>query len=115
MRAMSIKFNTEKMADEVTMVEITNYKDYYQLINSDIFDVAMVEWDKQPISIFVDDEGMLKSGNHGRMVKGYPQPLFGDIVIVGGVDQEGETLPLPDEFSPVNINMYVGPVRYITN
>jgi len=80
------------------LVEIGEYTDYYKLIGCSCFDVARVMWEGKEISLFVDDEGLFKDDLRGRMVVGYPQPLFGPIVAVGGVDTKGETLSLPDEF-----------------
>ena len=96
-----------------TVVEIDSYKDYYMYGKYEIFDVVMVDWNGHIISVYVDDEGMLKEGNFGRLVEGYPQPLFGDFVITGGVDEEGNTLPLPDEFTPNNINEFISSVEFI--
>ena len=92
--------------------DIDNYKDYYKHLECNCFDVVMVKWQEHDISIFVDDEGMLKKGNLGRIVKGYNIPLFGNMVICGGVDEEGETLPLPEDFNLLNINAFISPVCY---
>ena len=93
-------------------VDINNYKDYYKHLECDCFDVVMVKWHGHDISIYVDDEGMLKEGNLGRMVEGYHAPLFGNMVICGGVDEEGETLPLPEEFNILNVEMFISQVMY---
>lgn len=90
---------------------IKSYKDYYKHLKCDVFDVVRVMWGKHDISIYVDDEGLLKSGVYGRKVKGYSQPLFGNFVITGGVDEEGNTLPIPDE---INLEHYIGDINYIT-
>ena len=107
MRAVLVKEVPEK-GTVVKEVEITNYKDYYKYMECDLFDVVMVQWDGYPISIYIDDEGMLKP-NLGRMVQGYPEPLFGAMVICGGVDSEGNTLDLPDFFSRFDIPKYITP------
>jgi hypothetical protein len=77
-------------------VWIKNYKDYYKYLECDTFDaVTNAVGD---ISAFIDDEGLLKSGNLVVDISpfAFPQPYAGNIVLVGGVDDEGETLPLPD-------------------
>lgn len=94
--------------------DIKSYKDYYRHLNCDLFDVVMVEWDGEEISIYVDDEGMLKSGNLGCDVEGYPQPLFGNLVFTGGVDEEGDTLPFPENFTMQHIKRFVSKPLYQT-
>lgn len=102
------------MSGSVNSVEdIKTYKDYYPLLNADCFDAVMVEWDGVAVTLFVDDEGLMKSGNIGRTVKGYPQPLFGNIVVCGGVDERGNTLPLDEKIDIFNIDKYIGKTLYV--
>ena len=96
----------------VEEVAINNYKDYYKHLDAGMFDVVRVRWLGRDISIFVDDEGMLKR-NFGRDVIGYPQPLFGNLVICGGVDHEGETLPLDKVFTTKNMHEFVSNIKYM--
>jgi len=72
--------------------------DIHKELEVNCFDVARVMWDGKEISIYVDDEGALISGNTGRDVNGYPTPLFGNLLIFGSVDNYGRTLDLPSEF-----------------
>ena len=77
--------------------EIGEYTDYYEHLKCEMFDVVSISvidknMVKHDLSIFVDDEGLFKPNNVGRLVGNYPQPLFGNLVIMGGVDEEGETL-----------------------
>ena len=94
--------------------KVYSYKDYYKLGGFDLFDVVNVEWNGDPISIYVDDEGLFKPNNYGRMVEGYPQPLFGTLIIAGGVDDEGETLSVPKWINPVNVIDHIADVEFIT-
>ena len=116
MRALVMDLNKVKTKDLISLYEtdIKSYTDYYTHLNCDLFDVVMVEWDGEEISIYVDDEGMLKSGNLGCDVEGYPQPLFGNLVFTGGVDEEGDTLPLPEKFTMQDIKRFVSKPSYIT-
>ena len=97
-----------------SVVDINNYKDYYKHLECSTFDVVRVEWLGEEISIFVDDEGMLKSNNFGRMIKGYPQPLFGNMVICGGVDHNGNTMVIPESIGVLNLNEFIGEIKYQT-
>ena len=97
----------------VTKEVIKEHTDYYELIDCRTFDVVNVEWKGQAISLFVDDEGMMVSGNLGRMVEGYPQPLFGTIVVAGGVDNYGRTLSVPEEISILDMSDFIGEVQYV--
>jgi hypothetical protein len=65
------------------------------------------------IDIYVDDEGMLKSGNFGRSVVGCDSPLFGTFIITGGVDSKGQSLSVPDELDILDVMKYVGEVEYV--
>ena len=97
----------------VQKVEIGDYKDYYKLGGFENFDVVRVEWDGHEISLYVDDEGLLKSGNFGREVVGYPEPLFGTIIVTGGVDTKGNTLSIPEEINILDIPKYISDVKYV--
>ena len=102
-----------EFATSVYKDKVDTYKDYYKHLECGTFDVVRVIWAGQEISLFVDDEGMLKSGNFGRRVEGYPEPLFGTIVVTGGVDEEGETLGVPDEINIMDIGKYIGEIEYV--
>lgn len=97
----------------LTKVEVESYEDYSKLLKCKYFDVVRVKWNGVDISLFVDDEGMLKGGNLGRIVDGYPNPLFGSIVVTGGTDSLGETLPIPSEVNMIDISNRIGEVEFI--
>ncbi len=92
-------------------VEVNDYTDYYPLIGNDCrtFDVVMPN---ENISIFVDDEGLMKPKNFGRKVEGYPEPLFGNLVFCGGVDSKGDTLDTT--LSVEDVKQMVGAIQWIT-
>ena len=94
-------------------VEINDYTDYYKPLDCKTFDVAMIEYKGAALSLYIDDEGLLVPGNIGREIHGYPQPLFGNIVICGGVDNIGNTLSVPDWFGLEDVAAIIGPAKYI--
>ena len=94
-------------------VDIGNYKDYYKYIGCDSFDVVRLTWGDINVSIFIDDEGLFKKDNLGRKVFGYPEALFGNMVITGDVDDEGKTLPLPREITVETVRILIGDPIYI--
>ena len=96
-----------------SLVEIEDYTDYYKHLNCTTFDMVRVSWNGYDISIFIDDEGLLKAGNLGRKVLGHPTPLFGNLIICGGVDRNGDTLHIPDEFGVVEVNTFINEVAFI--
>ena len=98
----------------VSLNSVSNFKDYYKLIGNDCraFDIVYVEYKGHRLSVFVDDEGMLKSGNLGRMVGNYPQPIFGNVVITGDVDSRGNTLGVPDELGVIDFFEMFGEVKW---
>ncbi len=96
---------------------VEDYTDYYKLIDCTSFDVVRVTWKGQNLSLFVDDDGLLKSGNLGRDAV-YDDttmettPLFGTIVVTGGVDEDGETLSIPDEITLMDLMNLISDVKY---
>lgn len=96
-----------------TEVRITNWKDYGKFLNCELFTVVTVEYKDMVLSIFVDDEGLLKP-NFGRVVKGYPEPLFGNMIITGGVDSEGNTMKVPDKLSLMDLEELINGIEYQT-
>lgn len=96
-----------------TLEDVASYKDYYKLIGCRTFDVVMVEYMGHRLSVFVDDEGLFQSGNLGREISGYPQPIFGNIVITGDVDEMGETLALPEELSLIDMMDFSSEVKWM--
>ena len=95
-----------------TPEEVNEYTDYYKLLECTMFDVVYIDYKGTPLSLFIDDEGMMKANNLGRLVEGYPQPLFGTIVITGSVDDEGETLSVPDWFTTEDAIKIIGTVQW---
>ncbi len=93
---------------------VSDYKDYYKLIDCNTFDVVRVTWKGQEISIFVDDEGLLKCGTLGRDVKhdNGTIELFGNLVVTGGTDDEGETLSIPKEITLLNLVEFISDAKY---
>jgi len=81
---------------EIYSAVIEDYKDYYKHLEASMFDIVYVDWMGVKVSLMVDDEGLLKSGNLGRKAEGYPNPLFGHIVVLGLADEEGVTLDLDE-------------------
>jgi len=100
--------NTCDVFTSIAKVTIHNWRDYSKLLDCDLFDVVRVEWGGKDISLYVDDEGMLKE-NYGRRVEGYPEPLFGNIIVTGGVDSEGNTLSIPDD---IIVSEHIGQIEY---
>ena len=101
--------NGNLLGVKITEEEVNDYTDYYKLIGCSTFDVVRLDG----ADIFLDDEGLLVSGNYGRMVEGYPEQLFGNLVFTGGADDEGETLPCT--LSIEDVEKMVGGVEWKTN
>lgn len=104
--------NDDKRTVTNSEVIINDYTDYYEYGEFNLFDVVRVSWKDLEVNIYLDDEGMMKSGNLGRKVEGYPQPLFGNFIITGGVDDEGNTLPCPDAIQIKDLTDFIGSIDY---
>lgn len=73
---------------KVTEVEYSGqYQDIYKLIDAQTFDVARL---RNGDSIFIDDEGLMKS-NEFFMHRGYYNPLAGKGLVLG-TDEEGDSV-----------------------
>ena len=98
---------------------VSDYTDYYKLIECTSFDVVRVTWKGQNLSLFVDDEGLLKPYNYGRDViyddtSEDVTQLFGTIVVTGDVDEDGETLGVPEEITLMDLIELISDVKYVT-
>ena len=90
-----------------TEVSVDNLDSYYKHLNCSTFAILSVEWDNIPITIYVDDEGLYMHGNTMRYVADYPDPLAGNILVLGGADSEGNTLPCPKSITIDNVDNFI--------
>lgn len=74
-----------------------DYKTIYTHIGCDLFDIVYAESGGHSLSVFVDDEGLLKNAQHFFMLDGWAQPLAGNGLVLGDADEDGETLAAPDD------------------
>lgn len=74
-----------------------DYESIYTHIGCDLFDVVYAEVGEHKIGVYVDDEGLLNNPQHFFMLEGWSQPLAGNGLVLGGLDEEGETLAAPDD------------------
>lgn len=82
----------------VTPVDYSgDYKTIYTLIGCELFDIVYAEAGGHTLSIFVDDEGLLNNPQNFFMLEGWAHPLAGNALVLGDVDEEGETLAAPDD------------------
>jgi hypothetical protein len=111
-----VMVETIKKQDASVLLEekyIKDYQEIYDLLDCDLFDIVHVEYKGYRLNIYVDDEGMLKP-NYGRYINGYPNPIFGNIVIMGDTDEEGGTLGLPDELNVEDFLEFSKKIEFIT-
>lgn len=96
-RAIVQKIN-EDGSIEAYETAINELSDYYLHLDCNLFDLVYWTINGVEVSVYCDDEGMLKSGNYGRYLlneRGVRLiPIFGNIIVVGMADEEGETLSL---------------------
>jgi hypothetical protein len=50
------------------------------------------------VTVFMHDSGMFELPQNNVAMLLFSRPMWGDVVMVGGVDAEGNTLPLPTIF-----------------
>lgn len=68
----------------------------------------------QNAQLIVDEEGLLKNKARGFKIDGYPLPLMGNAILVGGTDKKGDTLSLNMEYSTDFVSNHVTFVEFDT-
>lgn len=72
-------------------VEFDGLDDMYRLIDCDMVECVSLN---RNTDLWVDEEGLLKNDGKGFFFyAGREEPLKGNGLITGGVDEDGETLP----------------------
>ena len=76
---------------EIKEVEYTNWEQISPMLGARSFDVAT--FNKKEDCVYVDDEGLLSLTENSKFfeIKGYPQPLAGNGLVLGTND-EGESI-----------------------
>jgi hypothetical protein len=75
---------------EIKEVQVTDWQDISKLIgnNCELFTCPIIFENND--TVYCDDEGLLKPFYGGVLFKDYPQPLVGNMLILGS-DDEGES------------------------
>lgn len=91
-------FLIDPKAKKITHVnhDTKDYKQIYDLIDCKPSPFTIVHLDDENM-IFIDDEGLLKNPRYFFNIKGYPQPLAGKGLVLGG-DSDGETVSATIEY-----------------
>ncbi len=93
-----------------TKETLNSIEDYYKFLDCRIFD--MVEINKD-ITLYVDDEGLFKSGNNVSDVKyeDFERKIAGNIIVTGGIDDEGNDLPC--KLSIIQVSKLIEQTEYV--
>lgn len=85
-------------AKKITHVrhDTKDYRQIYDIIDCHPSPFTVVHLDDHDV-IFVDDEGLLKNPRYFFNIKGYPQPIAGKGLVLGG-DSQGETVSANIEY-----------------
>jgi hypothetical protein len=99
---------TTQITSEVNIDTEKGIEDYYKYLECSCFTVVEVEvltnnGKPEWVSIYCDDNGLL-SDNLVTSIQGYHEPLAGNLLFLGDVDEEGETLALPENISTMKID-----------
>lgn len=73
----------------ITPTEIRDWRDIAPAIGADLFDV--VGFDDFKHSIYVDDEGLYTKSTYFQL-RGYPQPLAGNGLVLGYDEDTGDSI-----------------------
>jgi hypothetical protein len=98
-KGILIKRKLDGLRLEIKLVDLDSDKNVselnqiYKLLEVDLIDVVEYEG----ISIYVDDEGLLKSDPKLTMIiRNRNQKLYGNLLILGGVNDEGKTMGISE-------------------
>lgn len=84
--------------DVVEIVDADGLQDYYKHIGTDVVDIVSRRIGGEPFEIICDDEGLLKANPKISAIDDMGQPmLIGNLLIAGGVDNEGNLEPIQIE------------------
>lgn len=84
--------------DVVEIVEADGLQDYYKHIGTDVIDIVTRRIGGEPFEIICDDEGLFKEYPKISAIDDMGQPmLVGNLLIAGGVDNEGNMEPVEIE------------------
>lgn len=79
---------------EFRSVEYESLQDIYDLLKCEMIEAVPLSVDRRmQMTVFVDEEGLLKEGRKGFFICGYPQMLIGNGLITV-VDEQGENRDL---------------------
>lgn len=118
----------EPRAGQISASTIDGIEDIQELLK--LYDPDTKKWEEEPCyftcvtayidgeeyTVFVDDEGLLKTKAENRdnffVINGYPYPLCGNAVIMGGTTEDGDTLPCEasTSFMLKNVQLFRGDV-----
>lgn len=84
--------------DVVEIVEADGLQDYYKYIGTDVIDIVTRRIGGEHYEIICDDEGLFKEYPKISAIDDMGQPmLVGNLLIAGGVDNEGNLEPVEIE------------------
>lgn len=95
MKALLFDVDTQ----EFSTVDVAGLQDYYKQLNCDCIDIVRRKVGGWSYECIVDDEGLLKEGFTLSALNpmDFNCALVGNILFFGGVDNEGELLPVTNE------------------
>lgn len=98
---------------DVTEVQASGLEDYYRLMEVDLIDIVVREINGKYYDIICDDEALLKEQPIPTMLDIEQMPMiFGNIIIAGLADEEGNMTDLTDE-DVIRIKNKLGTIRLI--
>ena len=96
--------------NRVTIVDPQGLDDYYDLIGCRLIDIPARRIGEKWFNIICDDEGALKDYPRVSAIDDHCNTqLVGSLIITGGVDEEGELLPLSED-DIIYLSRYIRPM-----
>lgn len=108
-KVIAYNANTAEFKEE----EVGTIEDYYRLLDCHTFDIVQLD---NNVDIYIDDEGLYVANQIITPVVSFRGaiPIAGNIVITGGADREGDTLPVSITMEQAK-NIIVSSRRYTIN
>lgn len=106
MNIIGILYNPKEVTFKKVTIDLNNdLKDYYKNLDCNCFQVINSTINNKHVSIFCDEEGLFVKDNIVSQVQDFQ--LVGNLLFLGGVDSEGNTLSLPEDINSNVLNSLI--------
>ena len=105
----------QQFSSEITLPEDSRprLQEMYRLIGCNLVDVIQSQLPNgELVDVWIDEEGLLTRGvKLGTKIRGFNEPLVGNLIVTGSPDSKGNPTPAPDNFNIFDLVEQFGACR----